>query len=186
MLAWLQEELSAAVGAVRLEHFDRLKRCGVRPSAIADLGSRQVPFGVARVRPCGAASFEPDAAGSPALILPVFESYHHSGEPALIDLLALRTCEPNRVMRRTGEGWALGLPEIYMERPLPVVSSPLKWLNCAGEALFIFNWDPPQYCWRALHACPAFTTEEPTIARKLRSKLLACAICPSVTVEEFR
>lgn len=138
----LDVELRTALGRVRDQHLSALVNAGVSAKTIAEIGAKQVPFGVGRVDFRQGRIYEPS--GEPfaigALIIPVFES------GTLIDLIALRLLQPGLWKWRTGEGFALGADEIEFGTPwsgfaeIELHATPIDWLAATGKGACILNY----------------------------------------------
>lgn len=138
----LDAELRTAVGRVRDQHLSALINAGVSAKAIAEIGGKQVPFGVGRVdfrrgriyEPCS----EPFAIG--AVLMPVFE------QGALIDIIAFRLIQAGMWKWRTGDGFALGADEIESGTPwsgfaeIELHATPIDWLAATGRGACILNY----------------------------------------------
>ena len=136
----LQSEAHAACACVRQPHIDRLLSLGATGLAIATLGGREIPFGVANVERTGGGLYQPGD-GALHVISPVYAD----GE--IIDLLAWRSGAPGNWAWRTGIGWALGsdmlLPR-WDSDPMRIFATPLEWLSAGGEGICILDWDAPE------------------------------------------
>ena len=175
-MTWLEQELDAATGAVKLAHIERLVACGVPMMSIARLGMEQPQFGVARIRelPCGL--YEPDQDGTPVVIVPVIERGGMLGDMGLVDLVAFSTCTPSRWLWRIGQGWALGVHHLSGDFPVEVVRTPLEWLAKAGEAFTVLDWAAPRQCWQAVRHGPNLILPDEHTRRAMHNAVLAASI----------
>lgn len=135
----LREEAEAATFRVRQPHIDRLLALGVPGRGIAELGARQIPFGVGHVERIERGLYQPGD-GSLHVISPVYAD----GE--LIDLIAWRSEQPMNWAWRTGLGWALGADETSRDYwpgdpPLQLHATPLDWLRAGGTGMCVLDWE---------------------------------------------
>src|SRR3546814_17301440 len=100
----IREEAEAATLRGRQPHLDRLLALGVPGRAIAELGSRQIPFGVGHVERIERGLYQPGEG-----TLHVLSHVYADGE--VIDLVAWRSAAPANRAWRTGLGWTLGHDE---------------------------------------------------------------------------
>lgn len=112
---------------------------GASPASIAELGARQIPFGVANVERLERGLYQPGD-GPLHVLTPVYEG----GE--VIDLIAWRSERPMDWAWRTGLGWALGADEIRRDYwpgdpPLQLHATPLDWLRAGGLGLCVLDWE---------------------------------------------
>lgn len=157
----LNHEAIAAGAAARQPHIDRLVSLGVTKMALAELGARQVPFGVMSVEPIGSGIFQPGE-GAERVISPVIE------DGGIIDLIAWHTGNPRQWLWRVGTGWALGADELYPrwdDTPLQLHETPLEWLKGAGHGICILDWSSPDV--RRLASVEAIEADQATADRLL-------------------
>ena len=178
----LDMEMSAACEVVGLREIKRVEACGVPMSAIAKLGQFQDQFGVARIVNTTKNLFEPDPEGRLAMIMPVIAPNVDFGETGIVDLIAFHTCCPAQLLRRTGDGWALGIELLDQDLPVRVVSNPLAWLALAGEAMLILDWDAPRSFWNAIRRGPGLIVESDSIRRRLLRKMDRSVAFPHIEV----
>lgn len=133
----LEAERRAAIARVGDRHLGRISALDVSAAAIAALGERVPPFGVAPAVDIGRGLYEPGN-GPEHLILFAYEDGAH------IDSIALRTDAPTRWMWRIGQGWALGadwLNRLHWDPvPAPIFATPLEWLRAGGQGICILDW----------------------------------------------
>ena len=137
----IHAEAEAATFRVRKPHLDRLLALGVPARAIAELGARQIPFGVAHVERIERGLYQPGE-GPLHVLSPVYAD----GE--VIDIVAWRSDAPANWAWRTGLGWALGTDELPQLReywpgdpPLQLHATPLDWLRAGGTGMCILDWE---------------------------------------------
>jgi hypothetical protein len=187
-MADLSAELVAAVARVRQPHLNRLCALGVPAQAIVRLGAEQPPFGVSRIRTLEDGLFELDADGADALIIPVMQIRQGDwcgfdmSHPEVVDMIALRTAEPDRWWWRVGTGWALGTEHLGCDAPLRVVATPLDWIAAAGRALCILDWSAPGWCWDLLRSELQLILPDDRLRRRLRNALVRHASMPDMEV----
>jgi hypothetical protein len=187
-MADLAAEMLAAATGVRQPHLDRLCALGVPARAIARLGADRPSFGVSRIRALKDGLFELNANGADALIMPVtriqpadwcgFDMSHLE----VVDLIALRTAEPDRWWWRVGTGWALGTEHLGCDAPLRVVATPLDWIAAGGHALCILDWSAPGWCWDLLRSELQLVLPDNRLRRRLRNALIRHASMPDMEV----
>lgn len=137
-----------------------LARHGVPPQMLYQAGNALV--GVARIRlgesttPDLPGIFEPHHNGHPAILVrvseidrPIFRDDGGGLEPldTIIDLLAWRPDQPDRLYMRTGEADNLNPEAIRRawecDRVLVVHRNPLEWLRGNGAGTVVLNWLRP-------------------------------------------
>lgn len=178
----LDDEMSAAADGVRLAHFLRLEACGVPRTSIAQLGVDRTAFGVTRIRTDGSARFIPDSQGETAVIIPVIEPDRELGITGIIDLIAFRTCRPNEIYRRTGDGFALGLELLRGDEPVRLAINPIDWLSQAGRALLILDWGASSHFWEDLWHGPDLIVPSAAARRRLTRALRMSMSLPAIQV----
>lgn len=175
----IDKDLKAALANTRQRHIDRLLALGVSPAALATLGSRQLPFGALTIDVDDAGRWWPDAAGFPAMVVPVRER----GED--MDIIAFRTDAPARWWWRIGCASMLGadlLACTYLPGDrLDVVSTPIGWIAAAGEAVCILDWDCPEYELSPLRDRDELVCDSPMLAARLRRRLSQARRLPAIT-----
>ncbi len=149
---------------VRQSHIDRICR-HVTPRALLGGGG----FGVARIQFDGD-RFDFDAAGFEAFILAARESRwtdQLGTITPIIDLVAWLPDRPQVFGVLEGRAWALGEPALSPNRmtAVPVVRTPLAWLQHGGDALLILD---RKRAWLELMHGPALIAEDVQHGRELR------------------
>jgi hypothetical protein len=195
MMHNLQRELNAAASAVRQRHLDQIRALGVSMAFLADVGRDHVPFGISAIEPIGGGLYQPGE-GMPHLILPVVE------EGNLVDLCAVHSSNPSSWLLRSGNGWALGLkdglnrwlwysPEgvnrfgearHQVGRPTLIFSSPIDWLQGAGEGICVLDWSAPEV--RQLDVLPEVICSDRETALLLERTLHRPVRLPKISVME--
>jgi hypothetical protein len=100
-------------------------------------------------------TFEPNAAGEPALIFPVVDGPTLSVPTTLaekpgqlVDLVAWHPARPTEMALRVGNAFALGEEEIrdaiVSQSPLRVFRDPGSWAAASAEGAVIVDWDGAQ------------------------------------------
>lgn len=176
----LSSELKAAAGNVRQPVLDAMLKLGVSGRTIADLGSRQFPFGVMPGKIDHEGAFVPEE-GPMHLIQPVMEG----GE--IIDLVAWASARPDRWGLRIGTGWALGLENVIepggWDAPSAhLVATPLDWLRGGAVATVILNWDAPEI--EGLRYLGDVVCSDATVAGLLHAALSRPPLLPNISVME--
>lgn len=191
----LERELNAAASAVRQRHLDQIRGLGVSMAFVAEVGRDHAPFGVTAVEAVGGGLYQPGA-GMPHLILPVIEDH------VLVDLCAVHSSNPSSWLLRTGNGWALGLKDglnrwlwyspkgvnrfgevrHQVGRPTHIFSSPIDWLQGAGEGICVLDWSAPEV--RHLDVLPEVTCSDRETALLLEQALRRPARLPKISTME--
>jgi hypothetical protein len=156
-------------------HLDRLTSLGVPLDALAELGTRQHPFGVTRVRTSRRQLWEPNEGGKWMAVVPVCE-----GGMGTVDLIAFRSTFPDQWWWRVGNIWSLGL-DLLQSAPerLEVVATPLEWIARAGRALVILDWNAPAANWYRLLEVPRLAASL-LLCRRLAATFRRIAPMPSL------
>jgi hypothetical protein len=195
MSDWLAEEMACAAGNVRQLHLDHIKSLGVDSTAIASLGTKASPFGIARVRRCSSGYFEPSECGRMAVIVPVTWPEYCEGLTCsefvrwpIVDLVAFRTDTPADWLSRTGAAWALGehLLEHWEGEPVPIVATPLDWLCARGDAACILDWSASSPAWPALRMVSELHVQDDRLAVRLRQAIDRTAPRPRIIGKDLR
>ena len=175
----LPEEMQQAVSDVGQRHIDAVLSYGVPPAALAELGERQAPFGVALIQRNIDGIWWPTDGGAPRLIVPCYER----GE--IIDLIALHPNKPDEWWHRNGLAAILGadlLATCVKDRPLDVVSNPLDWIAKGGNAVCVLNWAAPYHELSPLRDWPELRVDSPVLARTVRQYLSRPHPIPTITL----
>lgn len=174
----LEAELDAAVSRVRNVHLDRLRALGVSPSIIADVGTRQPPFGVVMAEADGDGLYVPSD-GPAFIVQPIYEA------GGLIDLVAWRSLQPDRWWLRTGLGWLLNGDEClyggWDGHLLSLFSTPLDWLRSGATGSVVLDWEAPDLA--QLRGFQAIECDSPGLAKTLAAALRRQRI-PQIRVRE--
>jgi hypothetical protein len=176
----LQDEMHRAVFEVRQPHLDALFAAGVPGEALADLGSRQAPFGVALISHNSEGLWWPDDAGVPRLLVPCYER----GE--IVDIVALKPARPDIWFHRTGAATILGadlLATCVKDVSLDVVGTPIDWLAKGGEAVCVLNWAAPFHELSPLRDWPELRVDSVRLSRIVRQRLSQPYPIPKITLE---
>jgi hypothetical protein len=174
----LLAEANAAVGRVGSRELLRMEALGVPRSAIARLGARQPPFGLAAIEEHRDGTFTPTDHGRLAIIVPVavpviFEAFGLPCETIeIVDLVAFRSDAPTRWHWRTGDGWALGAELLDHDTPITLVAHPLQWLAEAGDALCLLDWNLTPQRWRELREGPPIIAEDELLRRRVNTAFM--------------
>lgn len=164
----LDAEMQKAVSAVSGRHLAAMERLGCRASAIAAIGAKQAPFGVAKCDMRAKQFFEPtnEPFGIDAVLMPVME------EGAVIDLIAWRTLAHDAWLWRNGDGWALGIDEITSPSPwdgfreITLHATPLDWLRAGGAGACILDWSAVSHI-QKLALFDTVLCDHPTVQKRL-------------------
>ncbi|WP_126174359.1 hypothetical protein [Altericroceibacterium xinjiangense] len=187
--AELLAEFDAYERALRQQHLEHVRRLGLL-EGIAQVGQHQPPAGMAHIRTLPNALWEPDDAGTAAMILPVcrwtvFDAFGIEIEtPELVDLIAFRTSSPASWLWRTGTGWALGEDQLIFPNgdPLLLVSTPLEWLRAGGTAVCLLDWSASSPAWAHLLTSGELLTDTPHLAARIDRALRQSIRLPRVEV----
>ena len=134
----------------------------------------------------------PPGLGMSALILPVFAGPIPSPwrlvmEPALIDLLAFRTDQPETFWLRRDNATILGdgaLDGLYLDEPLRVYRSPLSWLLAAGDGCVVLDWQAALI--ELPLRCRTIEAEDLSHGLELRQRLTIPEKLPDIVVPPVR
>lgn len=186
----LAKEALGYSAAINRRHLHRLERYDVPKSAIGRIGERGYQIGSARVSFGRSGHWEPDEAGTSALIVPVCQDGWHEFAGLefeitdTIDLIALQTANPTRWAWRTGEAWALGAGclEYAGGSAVRLVSNPLRWIASGGDAVCILDWSTHSPAWHALRNGPPLIVENEWLRQRLTAALRASVQLPAMEV----
>lgn len=164
----LEAEMHKAVSAVSGRHLAAMELHGCKAPAIASIGAKQAPFGVARCDMRGKQFFEPtiEPYGIDAVVMPVME------EGSVSDIIAWRTTAPDAWLWRSGDGWALGIDEIASPslwdgyREITLHATPLDWLRAGGDGAVILDWSAVSHI-RKLALFDTVLCDHPTVQKRL-------------------
>lgn len=179
----LESELDRAMKRVRNQNLTALVNAGVPVAALAEIGSKQPPFGVARIDFQSGGIYEPSSEPHAigAFLIPAYENN------TLIDLIALRLQQPGLWKWRIGGAWALGADEILQGTSwcgfteVELHATPIEWMAAAGKGGCILNWvDIPQI--RSLSNFDRVITTNPDVAQRLERILSRPARKPKIIV----
>lgn len=171
----LDAEAKAALDRVGGRELRRMEALGVPLRAIAQLGARQPPFGLAAIEEHRDGTYTPIDQGRLAIIVPVavpviFEAFGLPIESIeIIDLVAFRSDAPTRWRWRTGDAWALGSELLDQDAPITLVAHPLAWLAEGGEALCLLDWSMSHRHWHMLREGPPLVANDPALRNKLNA-----------------
>lgn len=189
----LADEALAYSRAMNRIHFARLEESGIPLRTIGNLCGRQFPIGAARAAWGRDSLWEPCEDGQPCLIVPacehrIIEIEALDGFPLdtcePVDLIALRTDQPNRWAWRTGNAWAFG-EELLADptgEPVQIVGDPIGWIRSAGYAVCILDWSNSSPAWAALRHGPPLLVENEHLRRRLQRALAASIRLPDMEV----
>jgi hypothetical protein len=175
----LRAEMEQAVSDVGQRHINALLNYGIPAAALAELGSRQAPFGVGLIKRAESGVWWPDDGGVPRLIVPCYER----GE--IVDLIALHPNRPDDWWHRTGQAVVLGadtLATCVKDRPLEVVSNPLDWMAKAGDAVCVLNWAASYHELSPLRDWPELRVDSAVLARTVRQYLSRPHSIPAISL----
>lgn len=171
----LVAEANVALSRVGGRELRRMEALGVPLRAIAQLGERQPPFGLAAIEEHRDGTYTPIDQGRFAIIVPVAVpvSSEAFGLPIelidIIDLIAFRSDAPTRWHWRTGDAWALGSELLDQDAPITLVAHPLAWLAEGGEALCLLDWSMSRRHWHMLRGGPPLMTNDPALRSRLNA-----------------
>jgi hypothetical protein len=171
----LKAEANAAVGRVGTRELLHMESLGVPRRAIARIGARQAPFGLAAIEEHRDGTYTPAEEGPLHIIMPVvepviFEAFGLACETIeIVDLVAFRSNSPTKWRWRTGAGWALGADLLDHDAPVTLVAHPLAWLAEAGEALCLLDWSMPHQHWQMLREGPPLVSDDAALRKRLNA-----------------
>lgn len=175
----LRDDCDRALANTRQAHIDHLLAIGVTGEAIVTLGQYQLPFGIERIDTDDAGRWWPCADGKTALLIPVIER----GE--MIDIVAFRSSAPARWWWRDGCGALLGadlLNDVWPIGPLRIVSTPLRWLAEAGNAVCILDWSCPDHELSPMRDREGLACDSAILAARLRKRLSQPRRVPPISI----
>lgn len=177
----LAADCARASSNIRQAHIDRLLALDVPPEALADLGTRQLPFGADCIGVDDSGRWWPDPEGTSAIVLPVVEH----GE--VIDIVAFRSSQPARWWWRAGCASMLGQDlldrSVWPGDKLLVVGTPLAWIAAAGQACCILDWGLPDYEIAPLRDRNELVCDTPLLAGRLRKRLAQPRRVPPISIQ---
>lgn len=176
----LHEEMSQAVFDVGQRHIDVLLGLGVPGVKLAELGSFQMPFGVAMAATNSEGYWWPDDEGAPRLLIPCYER----GE--VVDIVAMKPQTPDVWWQRTGQATLLGadlLATCVKDYPIDIVSTPLDWLAKGGEAVCVLNWSAPYHELSPLRDWPELLVDSVRLSKLVRQYLTRPNPIPKITLK---
>ena len=185
----LMAEAEAYASGLR-GHMSQIASLGILPG-VFQIGECQPPLGLARIRRSRGELWDPAPAGSLAMVIPVcrpaiVEPFDGIEVDTIdcIDLIAFNSREPDKWAWRVGNAWALGEHLIKdADHPLRLVSTPLGWLRCGGEAACVLDWSDASPAWCHLRIADELISDCPDLRSKLLSKIRASIRLPRVEVE---
>lgn len=153
----------------------RLVDLGISLQALGTVGEWHFPPGLARANWMPNSFWQPQVEGQLSLTVPVCRTswFRRWGEDIdtleVIDIMALRTDQPQRWAWRSGYAWALGeeLLEHPTGDPVDLVATPIGWLAKGGAAVCILNWNHDSPAWMKLRGGPPLIPETPYLAKRL-------------------
>ncbi len=179
-----QEALAATQELIQSGEFGNIIACNsIKGTGIVAAGG----IGLVNAEVSNSRNYEPQADGSPLIVIPVPSLHHCANSVERIrnaqDLVAFDPHKPSRWWLRLGYGDYLGWPSRskawHHHGPLFVHAHPLAWLQWGGEGICVLHDD---HFYAALDGISKILTTAPHLERKIRAALRRPIFNPEIRV----